>query len=333
VEAERLVAEEAARVEAERLVAEEAARVEAERLVAEEAARVEAERLAAEEAARVEAERLAAEEVMRVEAERVAAEEAARVEAERLAAEEVARVEAEREALEKVEQLRSARLAAEEAARVEAEKEASREVARQKVEKEVTDSHRDKEYLADEAKRLQNELVAACDALVKVRAKLYETQNEAIHLKDEKRSVIQLYRDNADKKKDLQEIVHALSDKNVEMSRRNSLSSQARSWSEEDLDFSLSNVFDKGRRSSVKADCKNVSVDNIKDKLFKRPPSSPRLLNSTPQKSMKEEELKALMEAKRVQVRFTCTIVHMLVCFAKVNSYFLFLFVGTEQGS
>ncbi len=61
-EAERVAAEEAARVEAERVAAEEAARVEAERVAAEEAARVEAERVAAEEAARVEAERVAAEE-------------------------------------------------------------------------------------------------------------------------------------------------------------------------------------------------------------------------------------------------------------------------------
>lgn len=107
-EAERLAAEEAARIEAERLAAEEAARLEAERLAAEEAARIEAERLAREEA-----ERLAAEEAARIEAERLAAEEAARIEAERLAAEEAARIEAERLAAEEAE-----RLAAEEAARL-----------------------------------------------------------------------------------------------------------------------------------------------------------------------------------------------------------------------
>jgi hypothetical protein len=89
---------EAARLEAERLAAEEAARLEAER--------VEAERLAAEEAARLEAER--------VEAERLAAEEAARLEAERIAAEEAARLEAER--------LEAERLAAAEALRRDAER-------------------------------------------------------------------------------------------------------------------------------------------------------------------------------------------------------------------
>ena len=104
-EAERLAAEEAARLEAERLAAEEAARIEAERLAAEEAARIEAERLAAEEAARLETERLAAEEAARIEAERLAAEEAARIEAERLAAEEAARLEAERLAAEEAERL------------------------------------------------------------------------------------------------------------------------------------------------------------------------------------------------------------------------------------
>ncbi len=96
-EAERLAAEEAARIEAERLAAEEAARLEAERLAAEEAARLEAERLAAEEAARIEAERLAAEEAARAEAERIAKEEAERAEAERLAAIEADLLAAEEE--------------------------------------------------------------------------------------------------------------------------------------------------------------------------------------------------------------------------------------------
>ena len=115
-QAERLAAEEAARLEAERLAAEETTRLEVERLAAEEAARLEAERLAAEEAARLEAERLAAEQV--------AAEEAARREAERLEAERIAaaraeaeRLEAERLAAERAEaERREAQRRAEEAA-------------------------------------------------------------------------------------------------------------------------------------------------------------------------------------------------------------------------
>ena len=71
-------AEEAARLEAERIAAEEAAKLaEGERLAAEEAARIEAERIAKEEAEQAEKERLAAEEAARMEAERIAEEEAA----------------------------------------------------------------------------------------------------------------------------------------------------------------------------------------------------------------------------------------------------------------
>ena len=96
-EAERKVAEKAAKAKAEeeRKAAEEAAKAkaEAERKAAEEAAKAkaEAERKAAEEAAKAEAERKAAEEAAKAkaEAERKAAEEAAKAEAEHKAAEEV----------------------------------------------------------------------------------------------------------------------------------------------------------------------------------------------------------------------------------------------------
>jgi len=138
-EAERLAAEEAARIEAERLAAEEAARLEAERLAAQEAARIEAERLAAEEAARLEAERLAAEEAARLEAERLAAEEAARLEAERLAAEEAARLEAERLAAEEAARAEAERIAKEEAERAEAERLAAIEADLLAAEEELGD--------------------------------------------------------------------------------------------------------------------------------------------------------------------------------------------------
>ena len=128
-EAERKVAEKAAKAkaEAERKAAEEAAKAkaEAERKAAEEAAKAkaEAERKAAEEAAKAKAkaERKAAEEAAKAkaEAERKAAEEAAKAkaEAERKAAEEAAKAKAEAD-----------RKAAEEAAKAEAEHKAAEEV-------------------------------------------------------------------------------------------------------------------------------------------------------------------------------------------------------------
>ena len=146
-EAERKVAEKAAKAKAEeeRKAAEEAAKAkakakaEAERKAAEEAAKAkaEAERKAAEEAekAKAEAERKAAEEAAKAkaEAERKAAEEAAKAkakakaEAERKAAEEAAKAKAEAE-----------RKAAEEAAKVKAEEErkAAEEAAKAKAEAE-----------------------------------------------------------------------------------------------------------------------------------------------------------------------------------------------------
>ena len=160
-EAERKVAEKAAKAkaEAERKAAEEAAeaKAEAERKAAEEAAKAkaEAERKAAEEAAKAkakaEAERKAAEEAAKAkakaEAERKVAEEAAKAkaEAERKAAEEAAKAkaEAERKAAEEAEKAAKAkaeaeRKAAEEAAKVKAEEErkAAEEAAKAKAEEE-----------------------------------------------------------------------------------------------------------------------------------------------------------------------------------------------------
>ena len=158
-EAERKVAEKAAKAkaEAERKAAEEAAeaKAEAERKAAEEAAKAkaEAERKAAEEAAKAkakaEAERKAAEEAAKAkaEAERKAAEEAAKAkaEAERKAAEEAAKAkaEAERKAAEEAEKAAKAkaeaeRKAAEEAvkAKAEAERKAAEEAAKAKAEAE-----------------------------------------------------------------------------------------------------------------------------------------------------------------------------------------------------
>ncbi len=161
-EAERLAAEESARLEAERIAAEEA---EAARLAAEEAARLEAERVAAEEA---EAARMAAEEADRLEAERVAAEEAeaarlaaeeaARLEAERIAAEEAeaARVEAERLAAEEAE-----RLGAEEQARLAAERSAAEQAEAERIAAEEAEAAR---LAAEEAERLEAERVAAEEA-------------------------------------------------------------------------------------------------------------------------------------------------------------------------
>ena len=160
-EAERKVAEKAAKAkaEAERKAAEEAAeaKAEAERKAAEEAAKAkaEAERKAAEEAAKAkakaEAERKAAEEAAKAkakaEAERKVAEEAAKAkaEAERKAAEEAAKAkaEAERKAAEEAEKAAKAkaeaeRKAAEEAvkAKAEAERKAAEEAAKAKAEAE-----------------------------------------------------------------------------------------------------------------------------------------------------------------------------------------------------
>ncbi|TLX21174.1 hybrid sensor histidine kinase/response regulator, partial [Thermomonas fusca] len=174
--AERLAAEEAARLEAERIAAAEAeaARVaaeqaEAERLAAEEAARLEAERIAAAEAEaarlaaeQTEAERRAAAEAARSEAERIAAAEA---EAERQAAEEAARLEAERLAAEEAEvarlaaeQAESERIAAEEAARLEAERLAAEEAEVARLAAEQAESER---TAAEEAARLEAERTAA----------------------------------------------------------------------------------------------------------------------------------------------------------------------------
>ena len=145
-EAERLEAEEKARLEAERIArekaeAEEKARLEAERIArekteAEEKARLEAERIArekaeAEEKARLEAERIArekaeAEEQARLEAERIAAEEKAR-------ALELARIEKERKALEEAELKERIRVAEE--ARQAAEKVRQEEQARLEAER------------------------------------------------------------------------------------------------------------------------------------------------------------------------------------------------------
>ena len=156
-EDERKAAEEAAeaKAEAERKAAEEAAKAkaEAERKAAEEAAKAkakaEAERKAAEEAAKAkaEAERKAAEEAAKAkaEAERKAAEEAAKAkaEAERKAAEEAAKAkaEAERKAAEEAEKAAKAkaeaeRKAAEEAvkAKAEAERKAAEEAAKAEAE-------------------------------------------------------------------------------------------------------------------------------------------------------------------------------------------------------
>ena len=143
-EAERKVAEKAAKAKAEeeRKAAEEAAKakVEAERKAAEKAAKAKAEeeRKAAEEAAKVKAEeeRKAAEEAAKAkaEAERKAAEEAAKAEAERKAAEEAAKAkakaEAERKAAEEAAKAKAEaeRKAAEEAAKAEAEHKAAEEV-------------------------------------------------------------------------------------------------------------------------------------------------------------------------------------------------------------
>ena len=147
-EAERKAAEEAAeaKAEAERKAAEEAAKAkaEAERKAAEEAAKAkakaEAERKAAEEAAKAkakaEAERKVAEEAAKAKAEveRKAAEEAAKAkaEAERKAAEEAAKAkaEAERKAAEEAAKAKAEaeRKAAEEAAKAEAEHKAAEEV-------------------------------------------------------------------------------------------------------------------------------------------------------------------------------------------------------------
>ena len=151
-EAERKVAEKAAKAkaEAERKAAEEAAeaKAEAERKAAEEAAKAkaEAERKAAEEAAKAkaEAERKAAEEAAKAEAERKAAEEAAKAkaEAERKAAEEAAKAkaEAERKAAEEAAKAKAEaeRKAAEEAAKAkaEAERKAAEEAAKAKAEAE-----------------------------------------------------------------------------------------------------------------------------------------------------------------------------------------------------
>ena len=157
-EAERKVAEKAAKAKAEeeRKAAEEAAKAkaEAERKAAEEAAKVkaEAERKAAEEAAKAkakaEAERKAAEEATKAkakaEAERKAAEEAAKAkaEAERKAAEEAAKAkaEAERKAAEEAAKAKAEaeRKAAEEAAKAkaEAERKATEEAAKAKAEAE-----------------------------------------------------------------------------------------------------------------------------------------------------------------------------------------------------
>ena len=152
-EAERKVAEKAAKAKAEeeRKAAEEAAKAkakakaEAERKAAEEAAKAkaEAERKAAEEAekAKAEAERKAAEEAAKAkaEAERKAAEEAAKAkakakaEAERKAAEEAAKAkaEAERKAAEEAVKAKAEaeRKAAEEAAKAKAKAEAERKAA------------------------------------------------------------------------------------------------------------------------------------------------------------------------------------------------------------
>ena len=154
-EAERKAAEEAAeaKAEAERKAAEEAAKAkaEAERKAAEEAAKAkakaEAERKAAEEAAKAkaEAERKAAEEAAKAkaEAERKAAEEAAKAkaEAERKAAEEAekaakAKAEAERKAAEEAVKAKAEaeRKAAEEAAKAEAERKAAEEAAKAEAE-------------------------------------------------------------------------------------------------------------------------------------------------------------------------------------------------------
>ena len=159
-EEERKAAEEAAKAkaEAERKAAEEAAKAkaEAERKAAEEAAKAkaEAERKAAEEAAKAkakaEAERKAAEEAAKAkakakakaEAERKAAEEAAKAkaEAERKAAEEAAKAkaEAERKAAEEAAKAKAEaeRKAAEEAAKAEAERKAAEEAAKAKAEAE-----------------------------------------------------------------------------------------------------------------------------------------------------------------------------------------------------
>ena len=157
-EAERKVAEKAAKAkaEAERKAAEEAAeaKAEAERKAAEEAAKAkaEAERKAAEEAAKAkakaEAERKAAEEAAKAkakaEAERKVAEEAAKAkaEAERKAAEEAAKAkaEAERKAAEEAAKAKAEaeRKAAEEAAKAkaEAERKAAEEAAKAKAEAE-----------------------------------------------------------------------------------------------------------------------------------------------------------------------------------------------------
>ena len=153
-EAERKVAEKAAKAkaEAERKAAEEAAeaKAEAERKAAEEAAKAkaEAERKAAEEAAKAkaEAERKAAEEAAKAkaEAERKAAEEAAKAkaEAERKATEEAAKAkaEAERKAAEEAAKAKAEaeRKAAEEAAKAkaEAERKAAEEAAKAKAEAE-----------------------------------------------------------------------------------------------------------------------------------------------------------------------------------------------------
>ena len=156
-EAERKVAEKAAKAKAEeeRKAAEEAAKAkaEAERKAAEEAAKAkaEAERKAAEEAAKAkaEAERKAAEEAekaakAKAEAERKAAEEAAKAkaEAERKAAEEAAKAkaEAERKAAEEAAKAKAEaeRKAAEEAAKAkaEAERKAAEEAAKAKAEAE-----------------------------------------------------------------------------------------------------------------------------------------------------------------------------------------------------
>jgi len=179
-EAERKVAEKAAKAKAEeeRKAAEEAAKAkaEAERKAAEEAAKAkaEAERKAAEEAAKAkaEAERKAAEEAAKAkaEAERKAAEEAAKAkakaEAERKAAEEAAKAkakakaEAERKAAEEAAKAKAEaeRKAAEEAAKAkaEAERKAAEEAAKAKAEAE--------RKAAEEAAKAEAERKAAEEA-------------------------------------------------------------------------------------------------------------------------------------------------------------------------
>jgi hypothetical protein len=151
-----------------------------------------------------------------------------------------------------------------------------KERKRQEAEEKIRNTERnvaDQQALDDEAERLHAELVVACDGLSLVKTQLTEIQDEALRLKEEKRSVISIYRKEAEKKREVA-----------------------------DLDFSESNGFDVARRSTVKDDCKNVSVNSIKDKLFSKKSGSDVI------SSPKEGELKALAEAKRVQVFFNAII-------------------------